>query len=271
MADSSSRPSSGKATPTPSSPREGDLDTIEDQSHPSDGTLPQAEDKPINANWGGESQKKTIKTKPKSEKQPPKYSEGASHKREEKVVTPPPFDESEEPVFHTPTGPRQENPQQPSELWEPKPRPEYLEILTNPIGKFWSETEEDSELHRRQPASHPRNIERRESVELCAIHYDEDYTKYEPIRLKSPSYVYPKVNRTHSATFYIDPKVLPLAFINAAYIDLRRAHTAGEITAEISEKRKQRSRKRGAPDPFGTLSSGSDQTTIGGPSVTQNH
>ena len=258
MADSSSRPSSGKATPTPSSPREGDLDTIEGQSHPSDGTLPQAEDKPINANWGDESQKKPIKTKPKSEKQPPKYSEGATHKREEKVVTPPPFDESEEPVFHTPTGPRQENPQQPSELWEPKPRPEYLEILTNPIDKFWSETEEDSELHRRQPASHPRNIERRESVELCAIHYDKDYTKYEPIRLRSPSYVYPKVNRTHSATFYSDPKVLPLAFFNAAYIELRRAHTAGEITAEISEKRKQRSRKRGTHDPLRTPSSGSD-------------
>ena len=234
------------------------MDTIEGQSHPSDGTLPQAEDKPINANWGDESQKKPIKTKPKSEKQPPKYSEGATHKREEKVVTPPPFDESEEPVFHTPTGPRQENPQQPSELWEPKPRPEYLEILTNPIDKFWSETEEDSELHRRQPASHPRNIERRESVELCAIHYDKDYTKYEPIRLKSPSYVYPRVNRTHSATFYINPKVLPLAFFNAAYIELRRAHTAGEITAEISEKRKQRSRKRGTHDPLRTPSSGSD-------------
>ena len=133
-----------------------------------------------------------------------------------------------------------------------------MEILTNPIDKFWSETEEDSELHRRQPVSRPRNIERRESIELCAIHYDEDYTKYEPIRLKSPSYVYPKVNRAHSATFYIDPKVLPLAFINAAYIDLRRAHTAGEITAEISEKRKQRSRKRGTPDPLRTPSSGSD-------------
>ena len=181
---------------------------------------------------GDESQKKPIKTKPKSEKQPPKYSEGASHKREEKVVTPPPFDDSEEPVFHTPTGPRQGNPQQPSELWEPKPRPEYLEILTNPIDKFWSETEEDSELHRRRPVFRPRNIERRESVELCAIHYDEDYTKYEPIRLNSPSYVYPKVNRTHSATFYIHPKVLPLAFINAACIDLHRAHAAGEITAE---------------------------------------
>ena len=258
LADSSSRPSSGKATPTPSSPREGDLDPIEDQSHPSDGTLPQAEDKQLNADLGDESQKKPIKTKPKSEKQPPKYSEGASHKREEKVVTPPPFDDSEEPVFHTPTGPQQGNPQQPSELWEPKPRPEYLEILTNPIDKFWSETEEDSELHRRRPVFRPRNIERRESVELCAIHYDEDYTKYEPIRLNSPSYVYPKVNRTHSATFYIDPKVLPLAFINAACIDLHRAHTAGEITAEISEKRKQRSRKRGAPDPLRTPSSGSD-------------
>ena len=162
-------------------------------------------------------------------------------------------------------------PQQPSELWEPKPRPEYLEILTNPIDKFWSETEEDSERHRRQPASHPRNIERRESVELCAIHYDEDYTKYEPIRLKSPSYVYPKVNRTHSATFYIDPKVLPLAFINAAYINLRRAHTAGEITAEISEKRKQRSRKRRAPDPSEPSVQDQIRTTIGGPSVTQNH
>ena len=258
LADSSSRPSSGKATPTPSSPREGDLDPIEDQSHPSDGTLPQAEDKQLNADWGDESQKKPIKTKPKSEKQPPKYSEGASHKREEKVVTPPPFDDSEEPVFHTPTGPRQGNPQQPSELWEPKPRPEYLEILTNPIDKFWSETEEDSELHRWRPVFCPRNIERRESVELCAIHYDEDYTKYEPIRLNSPSYVYPKVNRTHSATFYIDPKVLPLAFINVACIDLHRAHAAGEITAEISEKRKQRSRKRGAPDPLRTPSSGSD-------------
>ena len=258
MADSSSRPSSGKATPTPSSSGEGDLDPIEDQSHPSDGTLPQTEDKQLNADWGDESQKKTIKTKPKSEKQPPKYSEGASHKREERVVTPPPFNDSEEPLFHTPTGPRQGNPQQPSELWEPKPRPEYLEILTNPIDKFWSETEEDGELHRRWPVFHPRNIERRESVELCAIHCDEDYTKYEPIRLNSPSYVCPKVNRTHSATFYIDPKVLPLAFIDAACIDLRRAHAAGAITAEISEKRKQRSRKRGAPDPFRTLSSGSD-------------
>ena len=98
----------------------------------------------------------------------------------------------------------------------------------NPIDKFWSETEEDSELHRWRPVFRPRNIERRESVELCAIHYDEDYTKYEPIRLNSPSYVYPKVNRTHSATFYIDPKVLPLAFINAACIDLHRAHAAGE-------------------------------------------
>ena len=258
MADSSSRPSSGKATPTPSSSGEGDLDPIEDQSHPSDGTLPQTEDKQLNADWGDESQKKTIKTKPKSEKQPPKYSEGASHKREERVVTPPPFNDSEEPLFQTPTGPRQGNPRQPSELWEPKPRSGYLEILTNPIDKFWSETEEDSELHRWQPVSRPRNIERRESIELCAIHYDEDYTKYEPIRLKSPSYVYPKVNRAHSATFYIDPKVLPLAFINAAYIDLRRAHTAGEITAEISEKRKQRSRKRGTPDPLRTPSSGSD-------------
>ena len=174
------------------------------------------------------------------------------------MVTPPPFNDSEEPLFHTPTGPRQGNPQQPSELWEPKPRPEYLEILTNPIDKFWSETEEDGELHRWRPVFCPRNIERRESVELCAIHCDEDYTKYEPIRLNSPSYVCPKVNRTHSATFYIDPKVLPLAFIDAACIDLRRAHAAGAITAEISEKRKQRSRKRGAPDPFRTLSSGSD-------------
>ena len=258
MADSSSRPSSGKATPTPSSSGEGDLDPIEDQSHPSDGTLPQTEDKQLNADWGDESQKKTIKTKPKSEKRPPKYSEGASHKREERVVTPPPFNDSEEPLFHTPTGPRQGNPQQPSELWEPKPRPEYLEILTNPIDKFWSETEEDGELHRRRPVFRPRNIERRESVELCAIHCDEDYTKYEPIRLNSPSYVCPKVNRTHSATFYIDPKVLPLAFIDAACIDLRRAHAAGAITAEISEKRKQRSRKREAPDPFRTFSSGSD-------------
>ena len=258
LAGSSSRPSSGKATPTPSSSGEGDLDPIEDQSHPSDGTLPQTEDKQLNADWGDESQKKTIKTKPKSEKQPPKYSEGALHKREERVVTPPPFNDSEEPLFYTPTGPRQGNPQQPSELWEPKPRPEYLEILTNPIDKFWSETEEDGELHRRRPVFHPRNIERRESVELCAIHCDEDYTKYEPIRLNSPSYVCPKVNRTHSATFYIDPKVLPLAFIDAACIDLRRAHAAGAITAEISEKRKQRSRKRGAPDPFRTLSSGSD-------------
>ena len=258
MADSSSRPSSGKATPTHSSPREGDLDTIEDQSHPSDGTLPRAEDKPIDANWGDGSQNKPTKTKPKSESQSPRYSEGASYKREERVVIPPPFNDSEEPVFHTPTGPRQGNPQQPSELWEPKPRPEYLEILTNPIDKFWSETEEDSKLHRRRPVFRPRNIERRESVELCAIHCDEDYTKYEPIRLNSPSYVYPKVNRTHSATFYIDPKVLPLAFINAAYIDLRRAHTAGEITAEISEKRKQRSRKRGIPDPLRTPSSRSD-------------
>ena len=258
MADSLSRPSSGKATPTPSSPGEGDLDPIEDQSHPSVGTLPQTEDKQLNADWGDESKKKPIKTKPKSEKQPPKYSEGASHKREERVVTPPPFNDSEEPVFHTPTGPRQGNPQQPSELWEPKPRPEYLEILTNPIDKFWSETEEDSELHRRRPVFRPRNIERGESVELCAIHCDEDYTKYEPIRLNSPSYVCPKVNRTHSATFYIDPKVLPLAFIDAACIDLRRAHAAGEITVEISEKRKQRSRKRGAPDPLRTPSSGSD-------------
>ena len=105
LADSSSHTSSGKATPTPSSPREGDLDPIEDQSHPSDGTPPQAEDKQLNVDWGDESQKKPIKTKPKSEKQPPKYSDGASHKREEKVVTPPPFDDSEEPVFHTPTGP----------------------------------------------------------------------------------------------------------------------------------------------------------------------
>ena len=234
------------------------MDPIEDQSHPSDGTLPQSEDKQLNADWGDESKKKPIKTKPKSEKQPPKYSEGASHKREERVVTPPPFNDSEEPVFHTPTGPRQGNPQQPSELWEPKPRPEYLEILTNPIDKFWSETEEDSALHRWRPVFRPRNIERRESVELCAIHCDEDYTKYEPIRLNSPSYVCPKVNRTHSATFYIDPKVLPLAFIDAACIDLRRAHAAGEITAEISEKRKQRSRKRGAPDPLRTPSSGSD-------------
>ena len=258
MADSSSRPSSGKATPTPSSPGEGDLDPIEDQSHPGDGTLPQTEDKQLNADWGDESKKKPIKTKPKSEKQPPKYSEGALHKREERVVTPPPFNDSEEPVFHTPTGPRQGNPQQPSELWEPKPRPEYLEILTNPIDKFWSETEEGSELYRRRPVFRPRNIERRESVELCAIHCDEDYTKYEPIRLNSPSYVCPKVNRTHSATFYIDPKVLPLAFIDAACIDLRRAHAAGEITVEISEKRKQRSRKRGAPDPLRTPSSGSD-------------
>ena len=98
------------------------MDTIEDQSHPSDGTPPQAEDKQLNVDWGDESQKKPTKTKPKSEKQPPKYSEGASHKREEKVVTSPPFDDSEEPVFHTPTGPRQGNPQQPSELWESKPR-----------------------------------------------------------------------------------------------------------------------------------------------------
>ena len=234
------------------------MDTIEDQSHPSDGTLPQAEDKPIDTNWGDESQKKPIKTKPKSGKQPPKYSEGASHKKEEKVVTPPPFDESEEPVFHTPTGPRQENPQQPSDHWEPKPSPEYLEILTNPIDKFWSEAEEDSEIHRRRPVLHPRDIERRESVELCAIHCDKDYTKYEPIRLNSPSYKCPKLNRTYSATFYIDPKALPLAFIDAACVDLRRAHAAGEITAEISEKRKQRSRKRGAPDPIRTPSSGSD-------------
>ena len=258
MADSSSRPSSGKATPTPSSPREGDLDTIEGQSHPRDGTLPQAEDKPINANWGDESQKKPIKTKPKLEKQPPRYSEGASHKREERVVTPPPFSDSEEPVFHTPSGPRQGNPQQPNELWEPKPRPEYLEILANPIDKFWSETEEDSERHRRRPVFRPRDIARRESVELCAIHCNKDYTKYEPIRLRSPSYICPKLNRTHSATFYIDPKILPLAFIEAACMDLRRAHAAGEITAEISEKRKQRSRKRGAPDPIRTPSSGSD-------------
>ena len=81
------------------------MDPIEDQSHPSDGTPPLAEDKQLNVDWGDESQKKPIKTKPKTEKQPPKYSEGASHKKEEKVVTPPPLDDSEEPVFHTPTGP----------------------------------------------------------------------------------------------------------------------------------------------------------------------
>ena len=146
-----------------------------------------------------------------------------------------------------------------------------MEILTNPIDKFWSETEEDGELHRRQPVFCPRNIERRESVELCVIHCDEDYTKYEPIRLNSPSYVCPKVNRTHSATFYIDPKVLPLAFIDAACIDLRRAHAAGAITAEISEKRKKEAGREGLLILSEPSVQDQIRMTIGDPSVTQNH
>ena len=165
----------------------------------------------------------------------------------------------DDPIFHTPTGPPKEDlggEEGTPKKHKPRHKPKIplLELLANPIDRFWSSKgEQEEEEPRRKPVFRLRLVERCNSVELCWTKAQEAGTeniRYDTVETQSPSYVYPKPNRTHSLDLFVHAKKIPHGFIDVVCRELKEAHADGKITAKIP--------KRKAPLPPRQLSSSPD-------------
>ena len=264
LADTSaSSPTSANTTPTPSLPGEGDLDLMEGQSLPSEGTLPQEKDglPPLQA-------QEVPSDYPKEdiidfEENPYEIPKEITRTKEKKVVTPP-LEDIEDPIFQTPTDPpkegkiSREGSPKPKGLGgeegiprEPKPgcrpKPPLLRPPVNPIDRFWTlEVGQNEEELKTKPLFRLRLVERRKSVELSWTEVEEAETKstrYDTVEPQSPSYVYAKRNRTHSLDLFVDAKKIPRGFIDVVCRDLKQAHADGKITTNIPKKKRGRKKR----------------------------